>query len=128
MPTDSSPAAVSTPSSPLGREASSSDDFATTIWVGPDKAVVALRGELDLATAPLARRLLDAVAERGYARVVLDIAALNFMDASGISFIVAASKGLPPSGELTLRSPWAMTRRRLHKVVGSTRPAHGTKQ
>jgi anti-sigma B factor antagonist len=50
-----------------------------------DALVVAVTGEIDLATAPA---VSDAAMEHGVERVVLDLRAVSFMDTSGIRLIV----------------------------------------
>jgi anti-sigma B factor antagonist len=76
--------------------------------------VVALTGELDLATAGRLRtRLSDVVQSRPAPRqVVLDLAGLEFVDAAGISVLLGAQRALQArGGELCLRSPSRLVRR-----------------
>jgi anti-anti-sigma factor len=55
-----------------------------------DAAVIALNGELDLASAPdLERELRDAEAESP-ARVVIDLKGLAFMDSTGLQALLRA--------------------------------------
>lgn len=56
-----------------------------------------LAGELDLATAPLIDRTLHA-AQQGGGVVVVDLAQLTFMDVSGLSVFLNASKRAEESG------------------------------
>jgi anti-anti-sigma factor len=50
--------------------------------------IVALRGELDIASAPVLReRLLGVMSERA-SQLVLDLAAISFCDASGLAVLV----------------------------------------
>ncbi|HEY6526824.1 MAG TPA: STAS domain-containing protein [Solirubrobacteraceae bacterium] len=53
-------------------------------------ALVALRGELDLATAPQVAEVLDGLAPDagGVRHIVLDLRGLTFMDASGLHALV----------------------------------------
>jgi anti-sigma B factor antagonist len=53
-------------------------------------ALVALRGELDLATAPQVAEVLDGLAPDagGVRHIVLDLRGLTFMDASGLHELV----------------------------------------
>ena len=53
-------------------------------------ALVALRGELDLATAPQVAEVLDGLAPDagGVRHIVLDLRGLTFMDASGLHGLV----------------------------------------
>ena len=55
-------------------------------------AVVYVGGELDVATAPLLGAELDALVERGSCRLVIDLADLKFLDASGLRVLVHTRK------------------------------------
>jgi anti-anti-sigma factor len=52
--------------------------------------VVTIGGELDVATAPVLRSHLDELISEGHARLVLDLAALEFLDASGVGVLARA--------------------------------------
>ncbi len=69
-------------------------------WVHVDKglAVVTVVGEIDIATAALLRALVDEAIEVGAARVVVDMAGINFLDASGLSVLASAAKRLHTAG------------------------------
>jgi anti-sigma B factor antagonist len=65
------------------------DPFSVTVARDGDRAVIAVRGELDLATAPeLEAALLPDLREGGSA--LLDLRGLEFMDSTGVRVIVAA--------------------------------------
>ena len=49
-----------------------------------DTAVVAVAGELDLATAPDLAAMLDALFDRGHRHFTIDCTELGFIDASGL--------------------------------------------
>jgi len=53
-----------------------------------DAAVVALRGELDLANAGTAEAALEACFEDGGGSVVVDMSELEFIDSTGIALLV----------------------------------------
>jgi anti-sigma B factor antagonist len=75
---------------------------------------VALTGELDVATAAAlrARLLTLAASEPAPAHVVLDLRDLAFVDASGISVLLAAQRSLAARGAtLVLRRPSRPVRR-----------------
>jgi anti-sigma B factor antagonist len=56
------------------------------------RAVLALRGELDLSTVPEAEAsLLRLADESGDATIVLDLRELTFMDSTGLRFVLAAN-------------------------------------
>ena len=71
----------------------------------PDTAAVVVRGELDMATSPKLRELLDHLVDVGSRRIVLDCRGLDFLDSSGIGVLVATRTRLGDGGELVLDSP-----------------------
>jgi anti-sigma B factor antagonist len=81
--------------------------------------VIAVRGEVDMATAPELRTALDDAVDGGASRVVLDCRALEFLDSSGIGVLVAARKRLGDTGELVIDSPPAHVRKVLD-ITGVT--------
>jgi anti-sigma B factor antagonist len=88
--------------------------FGAAISLEDGCTVVAVRGELDLATAPTLEEYLLGALQRGGRRVVLDLEHLEFMDAAGLRVIVAAARRLRTDrGELLLRAPSPMTRKLL---------------
>lgn len=71
-----------------------------------DRVLVALGGELDLATAPELWAVIDKALADGRRRLVLDLAGLTFVDSTGLGVFVRAGKELRAAdGGLTLRSP-----------------------
>lgn len=58
--------------------------------VRSDRDVVRLEpsGELDTATAPLVRRQVDELVRAGFARLVIDLRGLEFIDCSGVRLLV----------------------------------------
>jgi anti-sigma B factor antagonist len=52
--------------------------------------VLALSGELDVATAPCFRRHLAAAVDDGASKVVVDLSRVTFMDLAGIGTLVSA--------------------------------------
>jgi anti-anti-sigma factor len=82
------------------------------------EAVLTIRGELDIRTSPQLERTLASTMEQGYRFVVLDLARLEFMDASGLHLIARQAGHLAHSGgALTIRSPSEKIRRLLD-IVG----------
>jgi anti-anti-sigma factor len=68
---------------------SSPAPFSLSVDEQRDRAVIAVAGELDLATAPqLEQELLPRLRDGGH--TVLDLRALDFMDSTGVRVIVAA--------------------------------------
>jgi anti-sigma B factor antagonist len=77
-----------------------------------DSRVFALRGELDLETAPALRQRLHRAIEEGHTDLVVDLSGLTFLDSTGISVLVDALKHVRRlDGTLVLRSPATRTRR-----------------
>lgn len=73
--------------------------------------MVAVRGEIDMATAPQLRDLLDQLIEAGSRRIVLDCRELAFLDSSGIGVLIAARNRLGDDGEIVIDSPPAHVRK-----------------
>jgi anti-anti-sigma factor len=65
--------------------------------------VVAVTGEIDLATAPHFRAVLEAAATATN-RVIVDCDQLTFIDSCGLRELVFASNALAGRGSLTLRN------------------------
>jgi anti-sigma B factor antagonist len=55
-----------------------------------DSTVLALFGELDLASTPMLEAELAAVESSGAARVVIDLAGVGFMDSTGLQALLRA--------------------------------------
>lgn len=62
--------------------------------------VVTIGGELDVATAPLLRSHLDSLMADGRTKLVLDLAGLDFLDASGVGVLARAM------GRVRMRNGW----------------------
>lgn len=100
------------------------DGFGISVTFDGSQVVLGVRGEVDLVTAPELAAVLDAVIGRGHPTVVLDLAALDFMDASGLSVIASGASSLHPSGgELVIRSVPAQVTRILG-ITGLTSVVH----
>ncbi|GAA1784837.1 MULTISPECIES: STAS domain-containing protein [Streptomonospora] len=68
-----------------------------------DTVVVAVQGEIDIATADDMRdRLLAAASEPGCATVVADLSEVEFFDASGVRALMAARRRLDADGVRTV--------------------------
>jgi anti-sigma B factor antagonist len=64
--------------------------------------VLAIHGELDLATAPTLKwRLLD-VLEAGYRQLVLDLSGVGFMDSTAIGVLVGIKRNLAAGQRLAI--------------------------
>ena len=64
----------------------------------PGTTVLAVEGELDLATAPRLKRPLTEVAGERHNRVIVDLTNLTFIDSTALRMLVDANK-LRPQGE-----------------------------
>lgn len=84
-----------------------------------DAIILALAGELDLATVDLVCEALDEVHARHPSRLVIDFSALSFIDTSGLAVIVAEARRARSDGEpqLELR-PGPRQVQRLFAVTG----------
>ena len=79
-----------------------------------DPPVVIVAGEIDLATVEELRESLDALD----GRIVVDLAAVSFIDAAGLGVLAGTRKRLRSRrGDLRLRAPQDQVRRVL-EVVG----------
>ena len=61
--------------------------------------VIAVRGELDLSTAPDLEEQLNAAMDGGRASVLIDLSACEFIDSTGIALIVRAWQQLDGNGD-----------------------------
>jgi anti-sigma B factor antagonist len=64
--------------------------FAADLSSGDGFVVLTLSGELDLAEAPVLRKMLDRVLRGNAALIVIDAGGLQFIDSTGIGVLVAA--------------------------------------
>lgn len=82
-------------------------------------AVLAVSGELDLATAPGLRERLREMTPEGPVKVALDLTAVGFVDSSGLGAIVACLKHVRElGGELVLVAPDASPIAKLLSLTG----------
>ncbi len=82
-----------------------------------DWAVLAVRGEVDVYTAPRLRERLIEIISRGARRVVVDLEGVDFLDSTGLGVLVGALKRLRSNdGELDL----VCTQPRIRKVFEIT--------
>jgi len=80
------------------------DDFALTEdTLDDDRHLVAVRGDLDLHTAPELREALDRAIDEGRNRLVVDLTETSYMDSSGLTALVLAHKRVRKrSGQLVV--------------------------
>ena len=70
-----------------------------------DGTVVAVRGEIDMATVPQLRDLLNHLVNDSNESIVLDCEHLDFLDSSGIGVLVATTKRLVDGRTITIDTP-----------------------
>lgn len=81
------------------------DGFAITVALEEGRANVAVAGELDLVSASSLAGTLTALVDDGYSEVVVDLAALTFMDARGADvFARVAERAASGGATLIMRS------------------------
>jgi anti-anti-sigma factor len=96
------------------------DGFSVSVLVDAAETVLRLRGELDCLSSPYLRSVLDNSIDAGHSEVVLDLTALAFMDAAGLSVIAHAADRLEMvGGTLAIRAPSDLIRRMLD-ITGMT--------
>ena len=91
--------------------------------------VVAPHGDVDMAVADDVRRRLTELVDRGQPRLVLDLAAVTYIDSSGLGALVSAMKHARAAGgdikvcalEVDVRSLFEMTRLNTVLAVHATR-------
>ena len=104
-----------------GRDRSAMTTFDIVVVETGRAAVVQVRGELDLSTAPRLEEQLVSLADAGVLDVTVDLADLDFIDSSGLQALVAGLKRLRArGGDLGLRSPRPSTLKVL-EITGLTR-------
>ncbi|MGH8998939.1 MAG: STAS domain-containing protein [Acidimicrobiia bacterium] len=91
----------------LGLEVTERDGF----------AVLAVRGEVDVYTAPQLREQLITLSDGGRRQIVVDLEAVEFLDSTGLGVLVGGLKRVRShDGDLTL----VCTQRRILKVLEIT--------
>jgi len=85
--------------------AAEQDLFSVEVTKGAEEVVVAVRGEIDLVTAPvLWESLADALPDTK--RLVVDLSGTDFIDSTGLGVLIRALKRLRHhGGDLILRAP-----------------------
>lgn len=68
----------------------------------PAGFVLEVAGEVDVAASGELRERLRAVAERGELRILVDLAAVTFIDSIAMAGIVGAQRRLAPGGRLAI--------------------------
>ena len=80
--------------------------FRVSVSRSDGRVLVAVDGELDLATAPELRDVLVALSEDGDKEVTLDLTGLEFIDSTGLSVLVMTfTRARAAGGSLVIRNP-----------------------
>jgi anti-anti-sigma factor len=87
----------------------------------PDAVVLAVSGELDVATAPMLRAHVRFALGGGPARLVLDLAGLGFCDAAGLSVLAMAQNAATRDGASLALAGVPRPVRRLLEMTGMDR-------
>jgi anti-anti-sigma factor len=66
----------------------STDPFSISVTPDGDQVFVSPAGEIDMATVGALRTRMAELGEQGFARVVLDLRAVTFIDSSGLKLIL----------------------------------------
>jgi anti-anti-sigma factor len=89
-------------------------DFSVAATFVDGQVVLALQGEVDVQSAPEFGAFFETMIDRGHRSIMLDLAGLRFMDASGLAVIARGAGRLEVTGgSLTIRTPMAMIGRML---------------
>ncbi len=69
---------------------------------GSDTSVIAVEGDLDLATAPRLKSMLAESLDAGRTALVLDFSLVTFMDSTTLGVLVGVARGLEPGARLAI--------------------------
>lgn len=72
--------------------------FSISIETNPGSYIVALRGELDIATVDQLTSALEGVIPASGERLVIDLTAVSFMDSTGLRVLIAANGAAAEGG------------------------------
>jgi anti-sigma B factor antagonist len=78
-----------------------------------ERALINVRGDLDIATAPALAEQLTALVGQA-ADIEIDLTEVDFIDCRGFSVLLDAARRQRRGGTLTLRSPSAIAQRAIH--------------
>jgi len=96
-------------------------DFSTPVRFDPDEVIVEVRGELDVATAPLLADVIDQLIAEGARQLAVDLGEASFVDSTGLGTLLAAHRRMQAhQGNLVLKEPRPATRRLLEATALDT--------
>ena len=79
-----------------------SEEFAVTVSLQADRAIVEVRGELDVATGPTLCDAISALTRDGLAGVVIDLDEVTFIDSRGLNAMLESHRQVTEH-DMTLR-------------------------
>ncbi|ORB66355.1 anti-anti-sigma factor [Mycolicibacterium tusciae] len=85
-------------------------------WVG-NGVVVAVWGDLDLATAPKLADAIEAVARKKPAALIVDLSRVDFLASAGMTVLITAHREIAPSARFGVVADGPSTGRPL-KMIG----------
>jgi anti-sigma B factor antagonist len=99
------------------------DDFGVDITTDGGDVVVALRGELDVLTAPFLWERMEPALAGVTGQLILDFSELSFIDSMGLGVLVRAQsrlRGEAPERQVVIRHPNAHARK-VFEITGLDR-------
>jgi anti-anti-sigma factor len=84
----------------------------------PDRVVLALAGELDLAGAPQLASEIERAESSGLDALVLDLSRLDFIDSAGLRVLLAAHERAREAGRAFAITPGPQQVQRLLEIAG----------
>lgn len=93
--------------------------FGTRVEERDGVAVIALSGELDLATAPILRENLARLEESGPVTIKVDLREVTFIDSSGLKEFLEARSRAKDNGHRLLMSGASPAAQRLFELTGT---------
>src|SRR3954451_14236680 len=95
-----------------------SSRFEVHTWPDRDRVILALAGELDVATVESVRGALDELRADGWNSIVLDVRKLSFIDSTGLSLLLEADRAARREGTAFAIVDGSPAVARLLEVVG----------
>jgi anti-anti-sigma factor len=84
---------------------------------GPDRVVLRLLGELDLASAPLLQEAIESAQADAAQLLVLDVDDLEFIDSTGLRIILAAHEHAQEEGQMLALTRGSQQVKRLMSIT-----------
>lgn len=95
-------------------------ELGITVEKHGDWTVVAVSGEVDVATAPSFRQSATEVLDSGVTKLIIDMTPIDFIDSSGLGVLIGVRKRVEDiNGELVLVAPQRQVNR-LFDITGLT--------